>query len=337
MTATQNTKSLTVIGAGAWGTALAIHVAKNGYNVTLWGKGDAEMQTLVRSRQNQSYLPGIFFPDNLTVGGDWQSIGCLADDVLLAVPSHVFQLVLSGIHRHFTSKTRLIWATKGLDAKHHRVLEDVVLEVCGVSQAYAVLSGPSFAMEVARDLPTAVVIASPDVSLAQHFAAMFNSQYFRVYTNTDTKGVQLGGALKNVIAIAVGISDGLGFGANARSALITRGLAELTRLGLALGAQLETFMGLSGIGDLVLTCTDNQSRNRRMGLSLAEGLDLAQAQSSIGQVVEGAHTAELMLALAHKHGIELPITSAVYQVLKQELSPRIAVENLLSRESKSEL
>lgn len=334
---TPNTNPVSVIGAGAWGTALAVHLAKSGHEVTLWGKGDVEMQELAQSRQNQHYLPDIIFPDNLKIGGDWQSLHTLADDVLLAVPSHVFRLVLAGLQRYFIAQTRLIWATKGLDDKHHRLLEEVVLEVCGSNQRYAILSGPSFAMEVARDLPTAVVIASHDSSLAQHFAAVFNSAHFRVYTNTDMTGVQLGGALKNVIAIAVGISDGLGFGANARSALITRGLAELTRLGIALGAKQETFMGLSGIGDLVLTCTDNQSRNRRMGLALAEGLNISQAHSSIGQVVEGAHTAEIMLELAKKHGVELPITTVVYQVLKENLPPRVAVENLLSRMSKSEL
>lgn len=333
----QNIKSITVVGAGAWGTALAIHLAKNGHEVTLWGKGVDEMQQLAKSRQNHRYLPGISFPDTLHIGGDWEALTNVHDDVLLAVPSHVFQLVLSGIQRYFTPKTRLIWATKGLDAQHHRLLEGLVLDVCGASQRYAVLSGPSFATEVARDLPTAVVIASHDLNVAQHFATLFNSTYFRVYTNTDLVGVQLGGALKNVIAIAVGLSDGLGFGANAKSALITRGLAELTRLGVALGAKQETFMGLSGIGDLVLTCTDNQSRNRRMGLALAEGLTIAEAQQSIGQVIEGAHTAELMLELAKKHAIELPITTVIYQVLKQQLSPREAVLHLLSRASKSEL
>ena len=330
-------ESITVVGAGAWGTALAVHLAKSGHDVTLWGKGHADMQQLAYSRQNHRYLPGITFPDNLKIGGDWQSLQSVADDVLLAVPSHVFGLVLSGVRRYFMPHTRLIWATKGLDAEHHRLLEDIVVEACGLVQRYAILSGPSFAMEVARDLPTAVVIASRDIALAQHFATLFNAHHFRVYTNTDTVGVQLGGALKNVIAIAVGISDGLGFGANARSALITRGLAELTRLGIAMGAKQETFMGLSGIGDLVLTCTDNQSRNRRMGLALAQGLTIADAHSSIGQVVEGAHTAELMLELAKKRGLELPITAVVYQVLKENLCPRVAVEQLLSRLSKSEL
>ena len=227
-------------------------------------------------------------------------------------------------------------ATKGLDAEQHRLLDDVVEEICGSAQRRAVLSGPSFAKEVGQGLPTAVVIASKEAALAQYFATLFNAPRFRVYTSTDMVGVQLGGALKNVIAIAVGISDGLGFGANAKSALITRGLAELIRLGTVLNAQQETFMGLSGVGDLVLTCTDDQSRNRRMGLALAKGEVFASAHQSIGQVVEGAHTAEIMLELAKKNQIELPITTVVYKVLKQEIAPREAVEALLSRDQKPE-
>lgn len=333
---THNTKPITVIGAGAWGTALAIHLASLGHAVTLWGKGDREMQLLASERKNKRYLPGVEFPETLSIGGDWHALTALNADVLLAVPSHVFRLVLSGIQPYFTPSTKLIWATKGLDSKQHRLLGAVVEEVCGANQPCAVLSGPSFAKEVSHGLPTAVVIAAKTVVLAKYFSDLFNSPHFRVYTSTDMCGVQLGGALKNVIAIAVGISDGLGFGANAKSALITRGLAELVRLGTAMGAKQETFMGLAGVGDLVLTCTDNQSRNRRMGLALAQGELLSKAHQAIGQVVEGAHTADIMLELAKKHQLELPITTVVYQVLKQQLSPREAVEVLLSREQKPE-
>lgn len=330
---TLNTKhNVTVVGAGAWGTALAIHLARCGHQVTLWGRGEHKMEKLASARQNERYLPGILFPDNLMVASDWQQITSLSHHLLIAVPSHAFAAVIEGLHPYFNEKQKLIWATKGLDGKSHRLLDEVVQEICGARQLRAILSGPSFATEVGRECPTAVVVASPQQALASEYAVMFSQDYFRVYTSDDMTGVQLGGALKNVIAIAVGIADGLKLGANARSALITRGLAELTRLGLALGAQQKTFMGLTGVGDLVLTCTDDQSRNRRMGLALAQGHEREAASKNIGQVVEGAQTAELMLTLAKKQHIEMPITQAIFAVLNGKLRAKDVVKKLLSRD-----
>lgn len=329
-------QAITVVGAGAWGTALAIHLASLGQTVHLWGQKSDNLERMAKTRINARYLPEVPLPENLIVRGDWQALILETQDILLAVPSHVFRLVLTGIYPQFKSDTRLIWATKGLDSKTHHLLSEVVLEVCGKTQVRAILSGPSFAKEVAKGLPTAVVVAAESQTTAEYFSDRFQGPQFRVYTSLDMIGVQLGGALKNVIAIAVGISDGLGYGANTKSAIITRGLAELTRLGVALGAKQETFMGLTGVGDLVLTCTDDQSRNRRMGLAIGKGVDRAQAKKEIDQVVEGALTAEIMLALAKKHHIDLPITTVIYQVLHHNLDPREAVSQLLSRQPKAE-
>ena len=326
---------IAVLGAGSWGTALAIQLARNGNRVALWGHDPAEIDALLRDRENRHYLPGIPLPDGLQPGIDLAACIDAADEVLVVVPSHAFAAVCREIAATRPGIDSLSWATKGFDPGSQELLSTVagkILPACGL----AVVSGPTFAGEVARGLPTAITVASDSTEHAERIAGYLHGDNFRAYTSDDLVGVQVGGASKNVMAIAAGISDGLGFGANARAALITRGLHEITLLGLALGGRPETFMGLAGLGDLALTCTDNQSRNRRMGLALARGLDIDAARKEIGQEVEGVSTAREVRAKALALGVEMPITEQTYQVLYGGLDPRVAVHNLLSREAKAE-
>ncbi len=325
---------ITVLGAGSWGTALALLLARNGHRVWLWGHPPEAMAAIARDRENRSFLPGFPLPDGVTPTADLGQ-ALAARDQLLAVPSHAFREVLTRIGGGLRDDARLAWATKGLEMASGRLLHQVAEEVLP-GRAYAVLSGPTFAREVAAGLPTAATVASTDPALAEHFAGRVRGETFRAYTSDDVIGLELGGAIKNVLAIAAGISDGLGFGANSRAALITRGLAEMMRLGVALGGRRETFMGLGGVGDLVLTCTDNQSRNRRLGLALGEGRDRAEAERAIGQVVEGAATAREIHKLGRERDIDMPICEAVYRVLYEDLAPQAAVHELLTREPKAE-
>lgn len=326
--------AIAVLGAGSWGTALAIALGRH-QPVLLWSHSAEEVTTLQRDRENRHYLPGIPFPDSLQVTADLPHALESGDEVLVVVPSHAFAAVLDQVTAITPDLTRLAWATKGFDPGTGRLLSEVAAHYLPQA-SLAVLSGPTFAAEVARGLPTAITVASDTTEHAERLAARLRSEHFRPYTSDDLVGVQVGGAAKNVMAIAAGISDGLGFGANARAALITRGLSEITRLGLALGGQKETFMGLTGLGDLVLTCTDNQSRNRRMGLALAAGQSIAQAKEQIGQEVEGINTAKEVRNKAHALGIEMPITEQTYRVLFEGLSPQEAVHNLLTREPRAE-
>lgn len=329
-------RPIAVLGTGSWGTALAILLARNGHTVRLWGNEPAVMAELARARCNARYLPDTTFPDGIAIHADLDT--ALADqaDVLVVVPSHAFREVLSRISAKLQPGAALAWATKGLEMASGKLLHEVAEEVLPKDLPHAVISGPTFAREVAAGLPTAATVAGSDLITAKHFAALLRGSSFRAYTSTDRTGVEIGGALKNVLAIAAGISDGLGFGANSRAALITRGLAEMIRLGEALGGQRETFMGLAGVGDLVLTCTDDQSRNRRMGLALGRGQSRADAQKSIDQVIEGVDTAREIHKLGKKHKVDLPITEQVYRVLYEDLDPREAVHTLLAREPKAE-
>ncbi len=332
---TAPTAKIAVLGAGSWGTALAVHLARNGAAVMLWGHDTHEVATLARDRENRHYLPGVAFPEGLTPAADLAACLQHADEILVVVPSHAFAEVCERIAATRPGLRSLSWATKGYDPHSHELLSEVAhrhLPGCDL----AVISGPTFAGEVARGLPTAITVASNNPAHAARMAGYLHGENFRAYTSDDLVGVQVGGASKNVMAIAAGISDGLGFGANARAALITRGLHEITLLGLALGGRPETFMGLAGLGDLALTCTDDQSRNRRMGLALARGLDIAAARREIGQEVEGVATAREVQRLAHRLGVEMPITEQTFRVLYEGLDPRAAVHNLLSRESKPE-
>ncbi|ATD26220.1 NAD(P)H-dependent glycerol-3-phosphate dehydrogenase [Vibrio cholerae] len=343
MSETQNHNSygkpveMTVIGAGSYGTSLAISLARNGANIVLWGHDAEHMARLDADRANHEFLPGIAFPDTLIVETDLQKAVQASRDLLVVVPSHVFGIVLKSLQPHLRTDSRICWATKGLEPETGRLLQDVAHDVLGDSYPLAVLSGPTFAKELAMGMPTAISVASPDAQFVRDLQEKIHcSKTFRVYANSDFIGMQLGGAVKNVIAIGAGMSDGIGFGANARTALITRGLAEMSRLGAALGAQPETFMGMAGLGDLVLTCTDNQSRNRRFGLALGQGKDVDTAQTDIGQVVEGYRNTKEVWMLAKRMGVEMPIVEQIYQVLYQGKDARLAAQDLLARDKKME-
>ncbi|MBO1383415.1 glycerol-3-phosphate dehydrogenase [Vibrio cholerae] len=343
MSETQNHNSygkpveMTVIGAGSYGTSLAISLARNGANIVLWGHDAEHMARLDADRANHEFLPGIAFPDTLIVETDLQKAVQASRDLLVVVPSHVFGIVLKSLQPHLRADSRICWATKGLEPETGRLLQDVAHDVLGDSYPLAVLSGPTFAKELAMGMPTAISVASPDAQFVRDLQEKIHcSKTFRVYANSDFIGMQLGGAVKNVIAIGAGMSDGIGFGANARTALITRGLAEMSRLGAALGAQPETFMGMAGLGDLVLTCTDNQSRNRRFGLALGQGKDVDTAQADIGQVVEGYRNTKEVWMLAKCMGVEMPIVEQIYQVLYQGKDARLAAQDLLARDKKME-
>jgi len=329
--------SMTVIGAGSYGTALAITLARNGHSVVLWGHNPTQIQKLQQDRCNQAFLPGVPFPDSLLLEADLPRALAASRDVLVVVPSHVFGDVLRQLKPHLRPDARILWATKGLEAETGRLLQDVAREALGDDIPLAVVSGPTFAKELAAGLPTAIALAATDARFAEDLQQLLHcGKSFRVYSNPDFIGVQLGGAVKNVIAIGAGMSDGIGFGANARTALITRGLAEMSRLGSALGADPSTFMGMAGLGDLVLTCTDNQSRNRRFGIMLGQGKGVQEAQDSIGQVVEGYRNTKEVLALAQRHGVEMPITEQIYQVLYCNKDAREAALSLLGRTRKDE-
>ncbi|HET8701161.1 MAG TPA: NAD(P)H-dependent glycerol-3-phosphate dehydrogenase [Nitrococcus sp.] len=330
----RHSDTIGVLGAGSWGTALGLVLARNGYRVHLWGHNPAHIARLSRERTNSRYLPGATLPQGLQPIADLGTALSGVRDVLVVVPSAVFSQVLKQIAPLLAQSARIAWATKGLEAGDplHCAAERIL-----PSRSLAVLSGPSFASEVAKGLPTAVTLASQDAAFAHELAGAFHNASFRVYTSDDVLGVELGGAVKNVLAIATGIADGLGMGANARAGLITRGLAELRRLGQAMQARPETFMGLSGVGDLILTCTDDQSRNRRMGLALGRGLQATAALAQIGQTVEGLQTTADVYRLASKMGVEMPICEQVHLVLSHHLSAAQAADNLMLRERKAEL
>lgn len=328
---------MTVIGAGSYGTALAITLARNGHSVVLWGHDPEHIDRLQRDRKNQAFLPDVSFPDSLRLESSLQKAVGASRDILIVVPSHVFGDVLRQIKPFLQSNARIVWATKGLEADTGRLLQDVAREALGNEIPLAVISGPTFAKELAAGLPTAIALSSSDPRFAEDLQKLLHcGKSFRVYSNPDFIGVQLGGAVKNVIAIGAGMSDGIGFGANARTALITRGLAEMSRLGAALGAEPSTFMGMAGLGDLVLTCTDNQSRNRRFGIMLGEGKSVSEAQELIGQVVEGYRNTKEVWILAQRYGVEMPITEQIYQVLYAGKNAREAALSLLGRTSRDE-
>jgi len=335
MTATPQVDT-TVIGAGAWGTALANLLAGNGQPACLWGRNASHLQEMADSRINSYYLPSVVLSEALRFESDLAAAVAYAQDLLLVVPSHAFRQTLEAIKPYVSESTRLIWASKGFEPDTGSLLHQVAEDVLGATRPMAVITGPTFALEVARGLPTALTVASTNQAFAEEIAARLHNDTFRAYTSADMPGVEVGGAVKNILAIAAGISDGLGFGANARAALITRGLTEVMRLGGALGGHKETLMGLAGLGDLLLTCTDDQSRNRRFGLALGRGQSIAEARASINQVVEGIDAAREAHRLAESLGIEMPIIEQVYQVLFNQCSPHEAVHHLLTRQQKAE-
>lgn len=329
-------KPILVLGAGSWGTALALVLARNGYPVLLWDAYRDHLRRLIDERCNTRYLPDYPFPALLQPNADLEEALHQVVDIIVAVPCEGLRKVIGKVASFSTGKFNLCIASKGLEPDTHSLNHILVRQFLQDSEI-AVLSGPSFAGEVAAGLPTAVTIASENIATAEYFSERFHNEVFRIYTHDDIIGVQVGGAVKNVMAIAAGIADGLGFGANTRAALITRGLAEITRLGLALGGRMETFMGLAGLGDLVLTCTDDQSRNRRLGLGLARGQELEAIQKEIGQAIEGARTAVAVHSLSLEHGIEMPISDQIHLVINRQCNPMEAVQSLLSRERKAEV
>jgi len=328
---------ITVLGAGSYGTALAICLARNGHKTLLWGRDTSQVDDMVSARENTKYLPSCPFPDSLQPVSDLETAINASDNILVVVPSHAFGDMLKQIKPYLKSRAKIAWATKGLDPKSGDLLQDVARTIVGDDVALAVLSGPTFAKEMATGLPTAISLSSTDQDFAAELSDLLHCEKcFRVYPNKDFIGLQLGGAVKNVVAIGAGIADGIGFGANARTALITRGLAEMIRLGTALNAEPATFMGMAGLGDLVLTCTDNQSRNRRFGLALGQGAGVEQAMTDIGQVVEGYRNTKEVYMLAERMGVEMPIVEQVYQVLYQGKAAQLAAADLLSRDQKQE-
>ncbi len=327
---------IVVLGAGSWGTALAIQFARSGRRTVLWGREEDDPAELARTRRNERYLPGAEFPPSLAIEPDMAKAIASGDDLLLAVPSSALRVMLQQIKPLLGPLARIAWASKGFEISTGKLPHQVAREVLGPEVPIAVLSGPTFAREVGQGLPTAIAVASPDAAFALELAESVSAGNFRAYTQTDIVGVEIGGAVKNVIAIAAGGSDGMGYGSNSRVFLITRGLVEMVRLGVALGARQETLMGLAGLGDLVLTCTDDQSRNRRFGRALASGKPIDQAIAEIGQVVEGYHAAKAVHMVAKKQGVDMPICEHVYRVLYEGMPILDVVESMLRREVTAE-
>ncbi|MEK6662931.1 MAG: NAD(P)H-dependent glycerol-3-phosphate dehydrogenase [Pseudomonadota bacterium] len=325
---------IVVLGAGAWGTALAISLSAH-HPITLWARDRRQIDAIAATRENVRYLPGFALPDSIALSADLAQAIEGAELILAVVPTSGFRALLTALTQ--TGNTAaIVWACKGFEPGGAKLLHQVAAETLHADVPRGVLSGPSFAQEVARGLPCALTLASNDAAFALEVAARLNNHHLRVYSSSDVVGVELGGAVKNVMAIAAGICDGMGFGLNARAALITRGLAEITRLGLALGGRPETFMGLAGVGDLILTCTGDLSRNRSVGLGLAQGQALQTILEQLGHTAEGVHTCAEVLSMADAVKVEMPITREVYRVMFEGLSPRQALEDLLAREPKPE-
>ncbi len=322
-----------MLGAGAWGTALAVSFSSNQHHVTLWGRDANLMHAIQRDRNNQRYLPGITLPTTLEIASSLSAAHDGAELLLVATSTAGLADCLAQVHR---LNIPVVWVCKGFDKTTGKLPHETVTAYLPATTHSGVLSGPSFAQEVARGLPCALTLAANDFAFAQSLATQLNGPVLRIYSSDDLIGVELGGALKNVMAIAAGICDGMQLGMNARAALITRGLAEIVRLGVAMGGKPETFMGLTGLGDLVLTATGDLSRNRSVGIHLAQGKTLERTLAELGHVAEGVNTAQTALARARQHGVDMPITEAVNAVLFDKADPRETVKRLLSREAKAE-
>lgn len=326
---------IAVIGAGSFGTALAMTLNRKGHDVTVWARRPQQVEEMRRTRQNARYLPGIRLPETLSFTGDLEEAAREKDLILMAVPAQTFRGVFTQTAAVMEPEVPVVNVAKGIEKGSMLRLSEVARQILPQVR-YIALSGPSHAEEVAAALPTTVVAAGEDHDLAMQVQELFSTDRFRVYTNEDLIGVELGGALKNIIALGAGISDGLKFGDNAKAAMMTRGITEMTRLGLALGAEAETFSGLAGIGDLIVTCTSMHSRNRRCGILIGEGKSVPEASAEVGMVVEGLSTAEAATALAEKHRIEMPITQCIYHMIQGRVSAQEAVDLLMGRERKKE-
>jgi len=334
MTNTSTTK-VAVLGAGSWGTALAAVLARNGVPTTLWGRDADAVAQIAATRRNARYLPELELPAQLAISADLPASVRDKAVVLVVTPSHAFDALLEQIVPYFPDHAGLAWATKGFDPPSGRFLHELAAERLPRAPA-AIVTGPSFAREVAQGLPTAVTVHSAVPAFAHRVAELLHSTHFRAYTGNDMIGAELGGAMKNVLAVATGVADGMKLGLNARAGMITRGLNEMLRLGAAIGARPETLMGLAGLGDLVLTCTGDLSRNRRLGLALGRGVPLREAVAEIGQVVESVETVDTIMRLAQRHGLDLPIAHGVQSVLHEQVTPAEALRQLLARERKPE-
>ncbi len=327
---------LAVLGAGSWGTALAIVLARHGADTVLWGRDPVQTAAIQRDRRNARYLPEAELPAGVVVTSDLDAAIADVSAVLVVTPSHAFAEIIDRIAPRLATGIGVAWATKGFDPGSGRFLHEVAAAALAPGTPLAVVTGPSFAKEVALGLPTALTVHSDDAAFADFIAQCLHGPVFRAYTGADMIGAELGGAMKNVLAVATGVADGMQLGLNARAALITRGLNEMLKLNAALGGKPGTIMGLAGVGDLVLTCTGDLSRNRRLGLALGRGVALEDAVREIGQVVESVQTVTQVMALARQHGVELPITEQVQRVLAREITPAEGLKALLSREQKPE-
>ena len=329
---------VTVVGAGSWGTALAAVLAKNGHDTVLWALEPDVVESVGSAHENKRFLPGVVLPPNLKASGDLERSIARAQVIVNVVPSQFVGRVMEQAAPHIAKGAQVVSASKGIETSTLRRMSEVLHSVLGKSRmaGFTVISGPSFAAEVAREMPTAVVAGSADAGAAERVQKLFQNRYFRVYTNPDVVGVELGGALKNVIALAAGMTSGLGFGHNTLAALITRGLAEMARLGHAMGANPATFAGLAGMGDLVLTCTGDLSRNRTVGVRLGRGDSLASILGEMSAVAEGVRTAQAAHELAEREGVEMPITSEVRAILVEGRNPREALSSLMQRDPKPE-
>jgi glycerol-3-phosphate dehydrogenase (NAD(P)+) len=325
-----------VLGAGSWGTALSMQLLRSGSRAVLWDWDRRHIEAIRAARRNEKFLPEHHLPDELVIEPDLEKAVRMAAEILIVVPSHAFVGMLGLIEPWLQPGQGVSWACKGLEPGTGQFLHEPAQKLFGKERPLAVVTGPSFAKEVAANLPTAVTVAGTDPDYCITVARALHGGNFRAYTSDDIIGAELGGSVKNVLAVATGICDGMGLGDNARAALVTRGLAEMMRLGRVLGAREQTLTGLTGMGDLVLTCTGNLSRNRRLGLALGAGKSVEQAVAEIGQVVEGVKTAEEVWRLSRRHGVEMPISEQVYGVIHQGRDPNQSVRDLLSREQKHE-
>ena len=328
-------KKVGVIGAGSWGTALAITLSGKGHQVKIWDVNPEHVQELEANRENVRYLPDIKFNDNLQIAKSVEEAIEGADMVLFSAPAQFFRGALDNAMPYLKPEMILVNVAKGIEQKTLKRMSEIAEEKLPEAK-YVVLSGPSHAEEVGRQMPTTVAVASKDLKLAEEVQEIFMTERFRVYTTEDVVGVELGGSLKNIIALGAGISDGMGFGDNAKAALMTRGLAETKRLGVKLGADPATFAGLTGVGDLIVTCTSMHSRNRRCGIMIGEGMDPKEATAKVGMVVEGMFTTESAYDLAVREGVDMPITTALYNVINGKISARDALELLMGREKRHE-
>ena len=328
-------KKVGVIGAGSWGTALAITLSGKGHQVKIWDVNPEHLQELASNRENVRYLPDIKFNDNLQIADTIEDAITGVDMVLFSAPAQFFRSALDNAMPYLKPEMILVNVAKGIEQKTLKRMSEIAAEKLPDAK-YVVLSGPSHAEEVGRQMPTTVAVASKDLKLAEEVQEIFMTERFRVYTTEDVVGVELGGSLKNIIALGAGISDGMGFGDNAKAALMTRGLAETKRLGVKLGADPATFAGLTGVGDLIVTCTSMHSRNRRCGIMIGEGMDPKEATAKVGMVVEGMFTTESAYDLAVREGVDMPITTALYNVINGKISARDALELLMGREKRHE-